>query len=521
MKSIFVSTLFSLLACNFSFSQSATGDSLKTHTKLLEKQPESITRDTSLNKTLNLLAREYAYTFPDSAIYFTNQAITYAKKAKWETGIALSLHQTGLFYSNKGDFPNALKYFQETLKIWTSALNSKDSKIKAAALKRMPITLRMIGIQYDNSGQYPRAIEYYLKALKFHDEAKDKAGQAKTIGNIGLVYANMREYTKALDHYNKALKIDTELDNQEGIGRHLGNMAIVYHEQGKLDEALEAYSKALILKEKYSNSYEVAYTLGNIGNTISTIAELRYSPGLQQDSVYSKALEYDKKALTILKEIGDLNGVARNLGNIGIVYAKQKKYKEAEKYLIEAIALCDSIEMPSEKMQFEVMLSETYEKRNDFKNAFYHYRSYSTTRDSLFNIEKNKELTSKQLNYEFEKKQVEQQLKTRLEKEKILAVAAEADKRQWLIIFTVACILLVVIVFSFFLYSRFRITRKQKNIIEQQKLEVEMQKEIVEEKQKDMLDSIRYAKRIQQALITNENYIDKHLKRLQNKNVLK
>ena len=46
---------------------------------------------------------------------------------------------------------------------------------------------------------------------------------------------------------------------------------------------------------------------------------------------------------------------------------------------------------------------------------------------------------------------------------------------------------------------------------------IAMQKEIVEEKQKEILDSIKYAKRIQTALMRNEKYIDNNLNRL-NKN---
>jgi hypothetical protein len=42
------------------------------------------------------------------------------------------------------------------------------------------------------------------------------------------------------------------------------------------------------------------------------------------------------------------------------------------------------------------------------------------------------------------------------------------------------------------------------------------QKELVEEKQKEILDSIRYAKRIQDALITSEKTIEKSLNRLMN-----
>ena len=44
--------------------------------------------------------------------------------------------------------------------------------------------------------------------------------------------------------------------------------------------------------------------------------------------------------------------------------------------------------------------------------------------------------------------------------------------------------------------------------------EAQHQKEIVEEKQKEILDSIRYAKRIQQSLLPTEKYIDKKFKEL-------
>ena len=48
-------------------------------------------------------------------------------------------------------------------------------------------------------------------------------------------------------------------------------------------------------------------------------------------------------------------------------------------------------------------------------------------------------------------------------------------------------------------------------------IEITQQKHIIEEKQKEILDSIYYAKRIQTALITPEKYIDRVLNKLNNK----
>ena len=77
----------------------------------------------------------------------------------------------------------------------------------------------------------------------------------------------------------------------------------------------------------------------------------------------------------------------------------------------------------------------------------------------------------------------------------------------------------LIAIFSGFMYNRFRVTRKQKGIIELQKVEVERrskiveeQKFVIEEKQKEILDSIHYAKRIQQAMLTSEGYFDEYLK---------
>jgi serine phosphatase RsbU (regulator of sigma subunit) len=81
--------------------------------------------------------------------------------------------------------------------------------------------------------------------------------------------------------------------------------------------------------------------------------------------------------------------------------------------------------------------------------------------------------------------------------------------------------LLFVTVFSVFVFRSLKITKKQKQIIEvksreteEQKRIAEEQKHLVEEKQKEIIDSIQYARRIQRALITNEKYISKSLTKL-------
>jgi len=67
----------------------------------------------------------------------------------------------------------------------------------------------------------------------------------------------------------------------------------------------------------------------------------------------------------------------------------------------------------------------------------------------------------------------------------------------------------VVFFFTMFVLRTLSLTRKQKAIIEKQK-------ELVEEKNNEILASIRYAKRIQDALMTSQKYIERNIKRLKN-----
>ena len=70
---------------------------------------------------------------------------------------------------------------------------------------------------------------------------------------------------------------------------------------------------------------------------------------------------------------------------------------------------------------------------------------------------------------------------------------------------------ILLLIFGIFMYNRFRVTRKQKSIIEAQKLEVDKQKETIEETHKEITDSIAYAKRIQSAILPPNSLIVEHL----------
>ena len=114
------------------------------------------------------------------------------------------------------------------------------------------------------------------------------------------------------------------------------------------------------------------------------------------------------------------------------------------------------------------------------------------------------------MQYVFVKKQMADSVKT-VEEKKVAAAELRSEKNKR---YSLYGGLFLVLAFAGFIFNRFRVTQRQKKIIESQKEIVEEQKIIVEEKNKDILDSIHYARRIQRSLLPTEIYIDKNFKRL-------
>jgi hypothetical protein len=150
----------------------------------------------------------------------------------------------------------------------------------------------------------------------------------------------------------------------------------------------------------------------------------------------------------------------------------------------------------------------------NYKAAFEHHKLFIIYRDSLNNEETKKKSLQAGMQYEFDKKEIA----TKAEQDKLDAINAEEKKKQQIVIYAVAGLLILVGVFAVFMYNRFRITQKQKGVIEEQKVLVDQAYETLHEKNKEVMDSIRYAKRIQTALITREKYITNSLNRLMKNN---
>lgn len=337
-------------------------------------------------------------------------------------------------------------------------------------------------------GKFPEALAKFFSSLKLHEQIKNTKGVATVLGNIGNLYMAREDYPQALSYFGKSLKIFEAMRDLKKTSTAYANIGLAYHELEDLKTSRSYYEKALRIQRQIGFSQGVIVCLVNLGNICIE----------QKDN--AGAMTYLQESLKLGREMGYQQAVAGALTNLGILYREQKKYAEAIGYCEQGLALFRETGDLKGVKEIESRLSDLYNSTGRFDLALSHYKAFIVARDSIFNEENTKNMVRSEMNFEFEKKEAA----AKLEQEKKEAVAAAESRRQKLVIWSVCGILLLVSVFAVFVYRSY--LQKQKVNVE-----IRLQKQIIEEKQKEILDSIYYARRIQRALITQEKYIERNL----------
>ncbi len=466
---------------------------------------QNTTSDTSKILILLQIAFEYKRSNPDTCIALAQKALNLSEKAKYEHGKGESYHHLGLGHDYKNAYPMALDYFQKSLAIKTR-LKDKQGASKS---------LNNIGIIYDIQGNYPLALAYFQKSLKMREELGDKVLIAASLNNIGGIYDMLGNYPLALEYHQKSLKLKEELHDLRGIAISFNNIGSIYEIQRKYAIALTYYKKSLKIKEQQGDKQGISASLNNIGG----IYDLQGN--------YDLALEYHQKSLQLKEELNDRLGLTHSFNSLAQVYQKQKDYNKSIAYAQKGLEIAQKIEALAEIQAISQTLYTTCKLKGDYAQALQYHELYKTANDSLFSVEKNTAIESLEAKTNIERK--EKEIAILNKNQEILETAKTFQQR---INYLVLAALGAVLVLAYFIYrSRQQektakeetqqineelrtillTVNEQKDKIEQTLAIVNSQKTIIEQKNENIIASINYALRIQNAIIPKETELQKHL----------
>lgn len=390
------------------------------------------------------------------------------------------LSNVGFQEENKGRSDTALAYYFKSLEIRKS-LNDEPG---------ISNCYNNIGLAYHHKGDLKKAIDYYHRALKIQDKIGDKLGMGYSLSNIGYLLYNQGEHDKAIDYFKKSLVVRNDIGDLGGLAFSLLNLGHTYKEKGMLDSAEAYFNQSLSIREKIGDKIGIAYSLINLAGVH------------QARNDHQKALALYTRGQKLQEETGDLAGLASSYFNIATVYYQLKDYNRAIELGKKVLDIGRKLGYPGDIKNGALILKNAYQKSGRPKEALEMLELFIVMRDSLANEDLRKQNLKKQMEFEYEKKEAEVKARSEAEKEKIQLVAAEEKRRQNTIILAVSIVLILVIALAFIIFRSLQENKKMNRIISEQK-------DMVEQKQKEILDSIRYAKRIQQSLMPNEKYISR------------
>ncbi len=375
---------------------------------------------------------------------------------------------------DNGEYAEALKK-SDTLELFSKAINYKKGIAEAYNLK---------GVINRDKSNLKVALEFYLQALSLFEELKIPKRIAGMQNNIGLIYAEIKEYRTALAYYFKAEKILNNKKDGQNLAVCYNNIATCYQNLKQFASAQTYLNKSLELRNAIHDTMGMAMAYHNIGINHQLIQE--------NDS----ALNYFYKSLSYLGTGNENIGHAYNYLEIGNSLLQNGKIKEAEPYLLKSLKI-------SQKNGLMAISNSAYEhlyklaaEKKDYKNAFQYQNLFLSSAKSIENDESTNELLKKELEYDFNKKREVQ----RIESENRQAVSnAEITAQKKLTTYAILA-LIVLSGLILFVFRSYNEKRKANSIISKQK-------EIVEHKQKEIVDSINYAKYIQNALLPDEKVI--------------
>lgn len=328
------------------------------------------------------------------------------------------------------------------------------------------------------------ALDNYLNALKLFEDLKMPVKVAGIQNNIGLIYAEIKEYRTALAYYFKAEKINIAKHEKSLLAINYNNMATCYQKLNQFSSAQTYLQKSLILRQEVSDTIGMAMAYHNIG--------INHQLTNDNDS----AIYFFNKSLSYLSNMSENIGHAYNYLELGNTLLQKGKLKEAEVYLLSSLRISEHSELEGVKVEVYKYLSELYEKQNDFKKAFTYQNLYLSSKENVESDESKNEILKKELEYDFAKRQ-ELQKKDAENKQAI----ADAEIRSQKKLNTGAVIALLILTGLIVIVFRSYNQKRKANAI------ISKQKEIVEHKNKEILDSINYAKYIQNALLPSDSVI--------------
>lgn len=344
-------------------------------------------------------------------------------------------------------------------------------------------------------GKYDEAIKKLREGIKLADAINSKPLAINMYNTIANSYMGLKQNDKAYENFLKANEIaKSSPGSEEMVAVTNIGMANMLLEKKETKRAIEYLTQGQEYFHKTGNPI-------NEGHCLTTIGQACFN-----DSNFVDAEKNFLKAIALFREANEEYGISQLLQCLSDIEKRKGNYKKAVEYSEESLQMNLKRNAWDNIKTVALRISVLKEQLGQHQEALRYHKLYTQFNDSVINTERNKALAESESKYENEKKEQQLQLKNaELEKSEL-----KVSQRNNLIYVFVGAILVFVILL-FFVFSQYKEKKKANVLLVNKNDEIEKQKSLIEEKNKDITDSINYSRHIQRAILPSNKYIKFHL----------
>lgn len=448
----------------------------------------------TLLDSLDDRVEQFLYVDLDTARFLLQQKSAITSDHPDQSLHAITMAQYGQLHINLGNGDSSLYYLEKSLSISTELGDTLY----------MSKTLNRIATAYKNLGREEDALAAYAQIFKYHESLTDTLGLASAHANIGLLYMQRADMTKALHHLLKAKGLMKAVGHAIFEGTVCNTIGLVYRQLDDVEQEIAFFEEGYDILIQESDSMRVGILSVNLGSAYLKHRPEKTELGLRLledaerlftnmgyprgvlgvydayasyyflvEKNYERAIHFCDQSIGLGKEIGSDLHVADAHAYKGNVYKEMGKAIEAIEAFKVAANIAEEHQYVQILMKSSEALSELLEKAGDVDAALRYYHLFLTSKDSLLNEDKIKELKEIELIDEHQQQQLKDSLET-LQERQMTSLAYQQDladeqQNKRLLFFVIVLVLVGAVLIAIALVRN----RKQAALLEEKNAAIE------------------------------------------------
>ena len=431
----------------------------------------------------------------DTAIKYANKILEYCRDDD-NYYVAYANRILGMGYFLKHDLSSAINYYRTS----GSLFQSIDDYVNEIWC------YMMLSQSYEGLGVVDSTFYYLNKSLKLSIDHKDSAQMAYTYVNLGRVSINQTLYSSAETYINRAVEIDSITNNILDLAVDYYWLGCLYIKATTYDKTGHYLKKSIAILEKIEqDGFMYQYYASTLHLDYAYLADAYITSAEATDTV-----RYADSCYYYLQKCGDFFLKQQQYANYMVeryAYVKYLMFFKQYKKALQVLQDCEQYPTGNDLLrEYHKYLAAVYEKLGNYKEAFEHQKlqykfAMEFVNDSTITAVSDVKTLQALMLKDEEQKRLDERHQSETHRMRIIIIA-------------LTLVLILATLLVIFIYRLLKIRKKafailsQKNqILDQQKHEIQSQRDELTHVHNAVVDSMRYSERIQRAVIPSDEFI--------------